>query len=613
MQTFDDSTGWYGDTGARWDGLGDANLEGDVEITGACKLCGGGGMESIYPVISGHQRFVSYLPADGSMYCEVPDEDPVALGGVGVPSRGDLDAAMSFWGAGAGLVGTLAFDANQTALGENATGSTASFRLRRLYDTQFVSNFPDATFLYSRDGSGSGQFPPSRTAGSPLGSTCGDTGWLSFGEWANETPAVQQEFMFQGCLGTAAGYGAYRFLRVPPGRTGDNPFGGTTTSTGSSQVLLPVEGSNCYINVPPRFVTFCSCDKLALPLHDSTPAMGCEHHMTVFNTPVPFLPAPTTEETSSCCGDSGKMEYSSDVPGVPQNLAEGTFKPAVVRGFLNYNVSFFLTARDDDQCTELVVDHTGLPHSSMRLESYQRLDARTVTRKFVWEPLFDKETSEDLRPYQSVVCFYASDRYAITSLPFHCVEIRLSPAPPAPPSPPPPPSSLSSPFPPATGITSVPTGPANTRVSSSPETQFPSTTVPTSGAAIAAAAAAVGALPTPTDAVSSTPNVSPRSPAMHEAGSRASGLCIVHCLMYATSFTVLMSCPLCSTDAAGAHRQSPKRSRARLPCLLLRPRPRPTSRCPPRSASPRWPTTPASTHPRGSGPRCAQTSPWGST
>ena len=439
MHTFESINGWYGDTGSRSDGLEATSVSGGVEVTGACKICGGGGRykevqlsTSLIPL-----RTIDYRSVNGSAYCEVPNVDPTTLNGA--PNQADFDANLNArWGAATGLVGNLAFDVlsydpNNAAGVES--GSTASFRYRQLYgsypfDPQL---FPETSYPYSPSG-GRGMFPPSRTAGAQVGSTCSTSStWLSFNEF--DTGGVDQaDFMFQGCLGTSPGYGVNRFGAVGVGANnpaGSNPFGGVENTP-----FLPVEGDNCYVNMPPRFVTFCSCDNVTEtnPRYGNTPAMGCTHQMQV-KTTEPYL-TPDRANLATCCAASTQMTATASTNSGDLAKYPGMFAPAEVRGLKGSIVTFYLTARDDDQCTELVVDNLGLVDPSMRMEGYIRLDARTVSRKFVWYPRsienprdvnLENEVppTNDLRDDQTLVCFYASDRYEYTALPFHCVQITL--------------------------------------------------------------------------------------------------------------------------------------------------------------------------------------------
>lgn len=86
-------------------------------------------------------------------------------------------------------------------------------------------------------------------------------------------------------------------------------------------------------------------------------------------------------------------------------------------------------AKDDDQCTELVISDTGFPSEYMVLEPHQRISPNTVTRRFTYNPpAFANGTAErDPRNQFTRVCFYVTDKYLITSYPYHCLNIELVP------------------------------------------------------------------------------------------------------------------------------------------------------------------------------------------
>ena len=424
MQTFETKTGWYGDVKSRADGLSNRNEQGVVDVTGACKICGGGGEITTFTLDNAApQQRVAYFNTNGSAYCEVPNQQ--------VPDQAVVDLAVGAWGMPP-VVGNLVFD--PLAYDPNTpegidSSSTASFRLRKLYDDTLSTNFPVTSYPYVQPGTSNlGNFPPSRTGTTQIGSTCNVNGWLDFSTW--DALTNQQDYMFQGCLGTSAGVGVDRFGALTPGQTNsgsDNPFGGP-----EGTVILPLEGANCFVNMPPRFVTFCSCDNVTetVPVYGNTPALGCQHSMQVKNTATPYLAKPVSTHLASCCATSGQTTTTLSTNTGQWAKYPGMFAPAEVRGLKGSEVNFFLTARDDDQCTELVVGHLGMPDTGMELGPYRRLDARTVSRQFTWPArtstgALTSTPTSDARDTQTLVCFYASDRYTFTSLPFHCVQITL--------------------------------------------------------------------------------------------------------------------------------------------------------------------------------------------
>jgi hypothetical protein len=172
----------------------------DLQVTGACKICGGGGEYSRRAISNvGELVTVSYRPTNGSIYCEVPDVDPLA--GQASLTQAQLDSALAYHIDGTGLRGNLVFDTlNYGGVNQDgvASGSTASFRLRDLYDTSSSTNFPPTSYPINPSGSvTAGQFPPSRTGATNIGALCTDQGWVTFSNFAGFTAQAQTEFMFQ--------------------------------------------------------------------------------------------------------------------------------------------------------------------------------------------------------------------------------------------------------------------------------------------------------------------------------------------------------------------------------------------------------------------------------
>eukprot|EP00959_Pyramimonas_sp_CCMP1952_P229486 4798226-Pyramimonas_sp.AAC.1 len=114
--------------------------------------------------------------------------------------------------------------------------------------------------------------------------------------------------------------------------------------------------------------------------------------------------------------------------------------PKQVSYELGQTVEFTLQAYDTDQCSEVSISDVGLAFNMdlsapTRMESLGVDDApKSVQRTFTWPAYFFDETGTmvettnaglDQRDQFSVVCFYTSDSYLLTVLPFHCVEITL--------------------------------------------------------------------------------------------------------------------------------------------------------------------------------------------
>lgn len=90
---------------------------------------------------------------------------------------------------------------------------------------------------------------------------------------------------------------------------------------------------------------------------------------------------------------------------------------------------FYLVATDDDQCVELVIGDTGLPSPYMELEPHVRINQKTVSRRFTFNPptSINATATNDPRETFSKVCFYVTDKYLMTAYPFHCLHIELVP------------------------------------------------------------------------------------------------------------------------------------------------------------------------------------------
>lgn len=101
----------------------------------------------------------------------------------------------------------------------------------------------------------------------------------------------------------------------------------------------------------------------------------------------------------------------------------------VFRAYRYDDVIFAVTAADYDDCAELSIEATALPQGAV-LEAPTYLadypvfpEGRMVRRVFNWAG--DQLRQSDSRPEHSMVCFYASDKYLVTSQPFYCVEILI--------------------------------------------------------------------------------------------------------------------------------------------------------------------------------------------
>jgi len=149
------------------------------------------------------------------------------------------------------------------------------------------------------------------------------------------------------------------------------------------------------------------------------------------NTP-PFFLTPETKYI----GDTPLLEFLD--PNTGLNRA----RVSMERG---QTVEFTLQAYDEDQCTEVTISDVGLS-TNMALLAPTRVSTfsdaevlsgakaqNSVERVFSW-PAYSTLSGElisttnaglDERDQLTVACFFASDKYLLTSFPFHCIEIRL--------------------------------------------------------------------------------------------------------------------------------------------------------------------------------------------
>ena len=133
---------------------------------------------------------------------------------------------------------------------------------------------------------------------------------------------------------------------------------------------------------------------------------------------------------------AGVINDIMDTPGLEQYEASlaltSNARPAIVKNYGN-TFDFYVTAIDTDDCTELALEAVSLPVGA-EFGEYEYLSdyaefpqGMKVRRRFTWT--WDNEeglsVDQDPRPESSLVCFYASDKYLVTSQPYYCVELKL--------------------------------------------------------------------------------------------------------------------------------------------------------------------------------------------
>ncbi|QDZ20408.1 hypothetical protein A3770_04p29260 [Chloropicon primus] len=164
--------------------------------------------------------------------------------------------------------------------------------------------------------------------------------------------------------------------------------------------IVPATGA-CVINQPPRFVS------------DGTVTITSTR--SIYDTP-------------------GLAEYNANKALGAIGAVDGTYELPKVQGYFGKELSFSVTAQDDDDCSELLVDSTVLPEGSYLedaeyLVNYETFpNGQKVRRKFKWPA--SMVGGSDTRAAKSKACFYAFDKYLVTAQPFYCIEINLIPEPP---------------------------------------------------------------------------------------------------------------------------------------------------------------------------------------
>uniref|UniRef100_A0A061RNA4 LamG-like jellyroll fold domain-containing protein n=1 Tax=Tetraselmis sp. GSL018 TaxID=582737 RepID=A0A061RNA4_9CHLO len=219
-----------------------------------------------------------------------------------------------------------------------------------------------------------------------------------------ESGECGNKWVFQGCIGVT-------WLENERGRR--------------PEVIVPYEGllDPCQINHAPRFITDCSCNEQEKRGGNFTPSMrGCTYK---FQGDV--LERVIIDDLD-CCDNPTAALTNASLVDPPNAFYLGMFTPGTVQGTLGQDLYFDLVATDDDQCVELMISDTGLPSQYMHLGPHIRLHERVVMRRFYFNPpeFVNGSATLDPREMFTRVCFYASDKYLVTSYPLHCLNIELT-------------------------------------------------------------------------------------------------------------------------------------------------------------------------------------------
>jgi len=159
------------------------------------------------------------------------------------------------------------------------------------------------------------------------------------------------------------------------------------------------------------------------------------------------------------------IEYKDDLTWTESKMYDGSFMPGEFTCPQGEDCDMYIVAYDPDECSELMIGTTGLFDQMSFGKSEEFTDAdidfrnkasdgtpvfsdaeklkirqNTIKRKFTWHagvgeggsgrPPFAPANGEDderKRKGQedTFVCFFASDKYTVTALPFHCISLKL--------------------------------------------------------------------------------------------------------------------------------------------------------------------------------------------
>eukprot|EP00899_Mesostigma_viride_P024754 jgi/Mesvir1/5463/Mv15517-RA.1 len=122
---------------------------------------------------------------------------------------------------------------------------------------------------------------------------------------------------------------------------------------------------------------------------------------------------------------------SNDNPQLSKYLAMlqlTQYDVPVIRVARGDDTEFTITAEDGDDCTELTVGTLGLQEGAKFLEPFTLPTTNgrgvRIRRRYQW-PAPSHVPSLDTRPDISQVCFYAFDKYLLTSRPFYCIRVEM--------------------------------------------------------------------------------------------------------------------------------------------------------------------------------------------
>ena len=183
-------------------------------------------------------------------------------------------------------------------------------------------------------------------------------------------------------------------------------------------VLVPSNLPEPSTQVRNTYANFVASDAESGVTYDRSCAQVTPQPSLGFNRIVPALGScyinnpPEWVDGDSCVADlQNTPPIDPDVPVVSGSRA----RIVLTRGS---NIPFDVVAKDDDPCTELSIQTTGL-FSGMSLSDHTRDNAKQVRRKFTWNAAADP----DDRPTDSSVCFYPYDNYLQGTM--RCVNVVL--------------------------------------------------------------------------------------------------------------------------------------------------------------------------------------------
>jgi len=143
-------------------------------------------------------------------------------------------------------------------------------------------------------------------------------------------------------------------------------------------------------------------------------------------------------------GDPRWVDYVTRFPFTNLATYNVTYDRPVYKIFKADKFEFYVSAKDDDDCVELTLKHSGLPRTRATVVDGVAVVATQsvlhdeevfsytpefpqgamLRRRFEWNSP-SSNPKFDTRPEVSFVCFIASDMYLLTNEPLYCIELEI--------------------------------------------------------------------------------------------------------------------------------------------------------------------------------------------